>query len=492
MVSEGQMDQPIVRLTTRTDPKLFPAVQQYIRAVAAFQGFTEAELLKIELLVEEAFLKIVEDAFEGRNDEHFDIIVEQRPGQFVLAFEDKGLPINMMKVQDPDSDDIGMALLRGVSDEVNFINLGKSGNRMEFIKGLTLWENRFPPQEDGSEERPERSASDVPFTIRKLRSDEGNALQRCIYRVYGYTYAEDLYYPERIRERIESGIQVSFVAVTGDNEIMGHQAYVKSDRDARVADVAIGMVDPRYRGMGLFALLKSTAIEHAREQGLYGFYGEAVTAHPRSQKVNIGLGARETGIMLGYVPQSLTFKSLSEHHEGRQPTLLIFNRLNKEPERTVYPPSRHRDMICRIYENASFARTVTVPDRNWSVSQEQTQCVVKVSVDLSLAFIRITDFGCDFREVVHSNLRQLCCRKIEGIFIDLPLSHPETALQCQALEAMGFFFSGIIPEFAEGDILRMQYLNNVTLDLDNVVLITDFGRELYDYCTSEYGRVQRV
>lgn len=481
----------VARLTLKTDPALYLAVQQCVRALAGLRGFAEAELLKIELLVEEAFLKVVNDAFEGRRDRFFDVIVEQRPGQFVLAFEDKGLPLNMRQVRDPGAGDIAMILLRGVSDEVNFINLGKSGNRMEFVKGLTAWDHRFSPPEADHDDAPAGPPAEVPFTIRPLRSDEGNELQRCIYRVYGYTYAEDLYYPERIRERIESGIQVSFVAVTETGEFMGHQAYVKSSPDARVADIAIGIVDPRFRGGGLFSKLKSKAIEHAREQGLYGFYGEAVTAHPRSQKVNIGLGARETGVMLGYVPQNVTFKSLAEHHAGRQPTLMIYNRLNPEPDRTVYPPARHRDVIRRIYENASFHRVLGEPESASGASPEPTRCAVNVNVDLGLAFMRIASFGGDFRTEVHANLRQLCQRKIESIFIDLPLSRPETAIHCQALEDMGFCFAGLVPEFADGDVLRLQYLNNVTLELENVVLVTDFGRELYAYCLAEYRRIER-
>jgi len=107
---------------------------------------------------------------------------------------------------------------------------------------------------------------------------------------------------------------------------------------------------------------------------------------------------------------------------------------------------------------------------------------------LNVAFIRILAYGDDFKDVVYSNLKQLCVNKVDCIYIDLPLSQPETADECRSIEEMGFFFSGIIPEFLDADALRLQYLNNVDLNLENVVLVTDFAKELLEYCTKEYHK----
>jgi hypothetical protein len=44
------------------------------------------------------------------------------------------------------------------------------------------------------------------------------------------------------------------------------------------------------------------------------------------------------------------------------------------------------------------------------------------------------------------------------------------------------FFGGIIPEAhpAGGDVLRLQYLNNVEIERGDVSTASDFGRELLD------------
>ena len=64
----------------------------------------------------------------------------------------------------------------------------------------------------------------------------------------------------------------------------------------------------------------------------------------------------------------------------------------------------------------------------------------------------------------------------------MPLSHPGTAQGGAGLGDLGFIFGGIIPEAhagaASGDVLRLQYLNNVEIKPDEVHTASDFGREL--------------
>ena len=71
---------------------------------------------------------------------------------------------------------------------------------------------------------------------------------------------------------------------------------------------------------------------------------------------------------------------------------------------------------------------------------------------------------------------------MDSIYVDLPLSHPATAQAGAGLRALGFFFGGIIPEAHGGDIggdvLRLQYLNNIEIKPDNIHTASDFGGKL--------------
>jgi serine/threonine-protein kinase RsbW len=52
---------------------------------------------------------------------------------------------------------------------------------------------------------------------------------------------------------------------------------------------------------------------------------------------------------------------------------------------------------------------------------------------------------------------------------------------------LGFFFAGMIPELDNGDFLRLQYLNNVKIDPSKTVVVSDFGKYLFDYIWNGSG-----
>ena len=63
----------------------------------------------------------------------------------------------------------------------------------------------------------------------------------------------------------------------------------------------------------------------------------------------------------------------------------------------------------------------------------------------------------------------------------MPLSEPGAAQVCASLEALGFFFSGIVPDLVGDDILRLQYLNDVEIDVASAQIASDFGKDLIAY-----------
>ena len=58
-------------------------------------------------------------------------------------------------------------------------------------------------------------------------------------------------------------------------------------------------------------------------------------------------------------------------------------------------------------------------------------------------------------------------------------SGKSAAVKC--FEDLGFFFAGIIPRPVTGDILELQYLNNVRIDYDHAQVYSDFAKELLAY-----------
>lgn len=483
----------ILRATVRTGRKYLPALCGLVRDYAVREGLTEDEAKHFEIVTEEACLNVIQHAFENRPDESFDVVVETRPARFVVAVEDRGLPMDWRRIEGEEGIGFGMRLIKAFTDEVRFVNLGHQGKRIEFIKDFTRERALRAEAEERDEAAPAEKAAppDVPITIRLMPPGDGAALARCLYRVYGYSYMEHAYFPEKIRDLIESGLQVSLVATNPDGEVVAHQGYTKSNPGSPVAEMGAGIVDPRYRGRGLFERIKQASIEHAREQGLRGLYIESVAVHPYSQKANRAVGARETGILFGYLPRSVTFKKIDEEPVQRQAAVLMYNRLNREPDRVVYPPFHHRTVIGKIYGEGGFRRTVGDVSGDPGGTDKLTHVEVRASHDMGLAFLRLMQYGQDFQDCIRYHLRDLCLQRLDCIFLDLPLSDPATAPSSAAAEVLGFFFAGIVPELDGGDVLRLQYLNNVKIDPAKVVVVSDFGKELFDYVWKECERASR-
>jgi serine/threonine-protein kinase RsbW len=220
------------------------------------------------------------------------------------------------------------------------------------------------------------------------------------------------------------------VAVTPDDEVIGHLAMNLHQPNALVGETGQAVVDPRYRGHGLFEKMKKFLMNYAHEKGMYGVYSEAVTVHPYTQKGNIALGAYETGLLLGFTPATMFFKNIQEKSkERRQSCMLFYSKVNEEPIRDAYPPFHHQTMIRRIYERNNLRRNIrALADRKEQIESAPVSLVdVDVQTEPSRAIMRITAYGPDLIELVQFRLRELCLRRIDCIYVDLPLSNPATA-----------------------------------------------------------------
>jgi serine/threonine-protein kinase RsbW len=224
--------------------------------------------------------------------------------------------------------------------------------------------------------------------------------------------------------------------------------------------------------------MKTFMAEQCKKSDMYGLYSEATAVHPYSQKGNLHLGAKETGFLLGYIPPSVAYKDIGEDRAGRRGSVALFYmRTNEEPERKIHPPDRYRDVVQRVVEHNGLRRKVVdIPDSRAALASSHVD--LRVRRDHNLALVRVIEPGKDLLELVRARLRELCLHRLDVIYVDLPLSHRATRACGGRLEELGFFFGGIIPELLNGDVLRLQYLNNVEIERGDVSTASDFGDEL--------------
>lgn len=477
----------VAHLTVLAKVTFLPEVIKFVRDVSIKLGIADDDVMGLELIVEEACVNVIEHAFDPGDQGSYEVIILRKPGKVMVAIEDQGLPLDFKKFENEKNSGLGMILMKAFADEIRFFNLGRHGKRVELIKNISYKDVNSYISEEEKERKSlqEPIKRDIPITFRLMKPKDSVDLARCIYRCYGYTYSNDMvYYPKRVSELLESGLLISYIATDSEGEVIGHCALNLYNSTTRIGELVTVVVDPRYRGRGLFKELKKFLIDHAKEKGMYGTYSEAVAVHPYTQKGNISTGARETGILLSFTPATMLFKKIDDkERQLRQTAVLFYEKIKEEPIREVYLPFHHKTIIQKIYkENKLNRKIINTGDIKETIKLPlSSQVNIKVQTIASRAFIYVTNYGNDLEELVKFRLRELCQRRIDCIYLDLPLSHPALPKFCASMEMLGFFFTGIIPELFDGDVLRLQYLNNVKIDTENVEIYSDFGKELYNY-----------
>src|SRR5262249_49164514 len=160
----------------------------------------------------------------------------------------------------------------------------------------------------------------------------------------------------------------------------------------------------------------------------------------------LALGFSEVGVHLGDEAPSVDFKQIDiAATKKRTATIVNYLKTSQATPRTVYAPPHHRGVIERLYRHGAFPRDVPNPSAGAACAAADAAVRVDAFPGWSEASIRVTAYGPDLPALVRARLRELCLQRVDWICVDLPLSHPGAGQFCAGLEALGFFFAGVIP-----------------------------------------------
>ena len=462
----------------------------FARERAAQLGFSKERSQAIELILEEAVTNVIKHAFKPGEEATFDVTFSRSPGKLVIGVEDRGLPFDLESAEGGRLAGIGLRLTGAFADELHFTNLGKHGKRVEIVQNLPAGDVRDHLTEKDSAEAAEKEPpSQAEVTIRPAGPEDAVGVSRCMYRTYGYTDPRDfIYYPERFRETLATGLVESRLAVTADGEVAGAWFITRSEPGSGVGETARGIVDPRFRGRHLFENIVKTLLDHVRGQGMYGLITHPVTNHPFSQKALMPFGASPTAIYLGYGPDTMSFREMAQGPLTQRLSVLVeYLKLADGPRRTVYAPPHHAGMIRRIFEEARVERDFADPqDVCVSASpDERTRLDIHMLSEIGQAHITVAECGKDCLDKVRFARERILSSGIPAVYIDLPLGAPWTASLAAPVEALGFYFAGVVPDLHGGDMLTLQHLGGPALDRSKIVIASDFGKEILDYVWSQ-------
>jgi anti-sigma regulatory factor (Ser/Thr protein kinase)/GNAT superfamily N-acetyltransferase len=490
-------------LTLPADARIQQLVHNYGRSLAVLADFSEDQAEPLAQALWEACKNSLEYAFDDDESGLITLVGELTPKALTLAVRDRGVPFD--QTLDPESLPAapesfcprprrgrGLALIHQCADEVRWINLGLDGKELRFTKyrsGICLIE---PPPASAANPHLTAVSQEAPqhYTIRLLRPEDAIRVAQLMYRVYGYSYSNaDFYYPERLDHDLKTGTHVGVVAVAEDGEIVGHVGVMRPNAGP-LAELGQLAVAPAHRGQGLRKLMGDRLAAAIQGLGLVGLYAEAVTIHTISQEASDSRGLHVTGLKL--LDWQAHFKKLRSHDpepgSQRENMVYYFKYLTPPVPAKVCAPSRHRQVLDRIYENLEAPREYLEP----SGSLGHGQLTVHYDRETGAGTIQVNRIGIDTLPEIEQAQRDLCDMAGAAVVgLNLPLAQGTTPYLADAAEACGFFFSGVLPHSApDGDFLRLQYLN-APLDLERLHLSSPFARELLAYILEDKERVEQ-
>jgi hypothetical protein len=438
------------------------------------RGIVSAASLGFETTVREALC-------ECREPLHF--IATCTPLHLQLSLFERGLPIDDALARR----DSKWAELSADVDEAHWHLHGTAGSELRFIlhrpHGFAQTDAAMPPGEEDAPPAPQQE-----YTVRRFEPADAAGVARAFYLTYGYAYdLPAVYVPSRLIELNESGQYVSIVALDAAGDVVGHYA-LSREGDEPIADACGAVVLPAHRGRDLLNKLRDRAEEEAIARGLAAYYSEPVTDHPRTQHASESFGAKACGITLAEAPRSFVARHMElSTTTQRQSCMLYVKPLQRREPRTVYAPPHHNAMVAAIYDELQLPIKLVAESQSQQTGRGGFHTVL-TRAD-GIATIEVASIGSETPELIGQTVEDLrATNRLGAIYVSLSLEDPGAPALCEALEHSGFFFAGVGPWMLGGsDSLRLQ-MPLAPIDLSELVVIGDFGRQLLGYIAAERER----
>ena len=121
-------------------------IREFISNLARKAGFTNDDVDKIELAVDEACSNVIKHAYPDGDKKPIDLTVEINDNSFTVYVVDRGKGFDLSKIQSPDMKEylakmrvggLGIHLIKSLMDEVDFSIEPGVKNQVKLVKYLT-------------------------------------------------------------------------------------------------------------------------------------------------------------------------------------------------------------------------------------------------------------------------------------------------------------------------------------------------------------------
>ncbi|NDV19935.1 hypothetical protein GO013_10930 [Pseudodesulfovibrio sp. JC047] len=465
--------------------------------VAKILSFDEKGIFGIKLAVDEAFCNAVEH-FSGviTPDEriHIEFFIED--DMLVISIREKGIPFDRRQAEryTPESLDtmnkpgLGTLLMHQSMDSVELFVHGRDGKETRLKKRLAY--GALPPElvESTADRQGKKRITVKNPDIRLTSPDELAEVCRLAWRCYGFTQEDFLYDLDALTQKIKRHEFTSVTAFDPESGAMiGHAGFKYHDPAVKVPELGLAFVDPTYRSPGLPKKLARLLFDIAEQEGDRGIFDCSVTTHTFSQKGMQEMGSRPCSLLMGIAASGMQAKELATSRQEKGSVMSHYYAFDRTPK-TLFIPTRHRDMIAEIYTWLDLPRTFEAGSSQ-PLIEKSSVTVFPLPDELNVAFITVHTIGSTTRQEIVEGFRQCENARHDAVYILLPLGVPASPDVVADCEDLGFSFAGIMPHVHDGDDRILMQRVHIELDMDAIKVYGDMSKTLFSYIRKERERV---
>ncbi len=454
------------------EKSLLPVVLSSIGEYAKNFFDNKKDINKMILATEEAINNVLEYSITDHMKE-IRITVDGSDGEFTVCVYDGGMPGDYEQTLTGE-DKLGLTLMHGVTDQAFVENLGMDGRCQRLVKYYCHMPD-FKKKVKTTKEQ--KIIEDAEITVKTPNKNEMLEVCRAFYNEYGLTYANDIiYYPERFYAAIAKDQMHSTIAVDQDGNFAGHHCTFEWDKVPGVWESGMAIVNSNYRNVGVFKKMMSRSYNYVHDDAKGKiFLGECVMTHPYSQKLRLRYGSFPVGFYFNMLAPDYAASSFkkAEDYSSVANAASAFDFTPK----TVYLPEELHKPANYIYNGLGLERTILTDTKEPEKEVSKSTCFYYNNTKSGA--ININEIGKDYSKHVASSLRELKSKGADTIMLYFSVEDPSFEYVYNSAKDLGFFFTGIIPNADQGDVVTMEKLLQSVVNYDCNITISPFT-ELYE------------
>ena len=476
--------------------KAISIIRNFVIECAIYYGADSKESFELGLAAEEAAEHIIRSYPAAEAESPFNITCTDKDDMLRFIFSNTGLPVDVESipqydVNNPEAsiDGLSFFLMEKLTDNFQFENRGTEGWQTVIDKKLKSLK-KPGVEKSGGDDAPQLPPPGK-LSLSIAVPEDAYEITKLAYYTYRYSYAKRaFYYPEVLKEALTNQQIISFIVKNEYGEVIAHSALLRSDNCSEIAEAGAIMAMPEYRrSTAVLRLVKDTNhfLKGPDNPGIHILESNLVTAHTGSQRICRSFKFIPLALKISVHDRAM-FIDVDDVASERETLLYSILTYRILEQFDLYAPNEHRKIIHKMLKEVNLNFT-PVDDSAGDNLPANTELMVQRMEQQQFARIIVRETGKDlFREVKKLSY-QLSLDDILTVSLKIPLSAPLPDDLDEQLNAMNFFFSGIVPSTPAKWQILYTCLHHHQIHFDQIRLADERAVELRDYVQKCYEKV---